>query len=53
MSNRPAGQARVLAFSGSARRASIKQQLVTVAAAMAAERGAEVTLVNLRDFPMP
>ena len=44
---------RILAFSGSARRASFNQRLVTVAAASARSAGAEVTLINLRDFPMP
>ena len=53
MSNPATGQVRLLAFSGSARRTSINQQLVTAAAGMAAARGADVTLVSLRDFPMP
>ena len=53
MSNSATAQVRVLAFSGSARRGSINQQLVKAAADMAAARGADVTLVNLRDFPMP
>jgi NAD(P)H-dependent FMN reductase len=53
MSNPETAQVRILAFSGSARRASINQQLVKVAADMAAARGADVTLVNLRDYPMP
>ena len=44
---------RILAFSGSARRASFNQRLVTVAAESARAAGAEVTLINLRDFPMP
>jgi NAD(P)H-dependent FMN reductase len=53
MSNPDTGQVRVLAFSGSARLASINQQLVAVAADVAVARGATVTLVNLRDYPMP
>ena len=53
MSNPETRQVRVLAFSGSARRASINQQLVEAAADVAVARGAEVTLVNLRDYPMP
>ncbi|MDJ0917948.1 MAG: NAD(P)H-dependent oxidoreductase [Woeseiaceae bacterium] len=44
---------RILAFSGSARRESFNQRLVTVAAASAEASGADVTLINLRDFPMP
>lgn len=47
------GTPRLLAFSGSARQESINQRLVTAAATMAEDAGAEVTLVNLRDFPMP
>lgn len=45
--------AKILAFSGSARRDSLNQKLVTVAAEGAREAGAEVTLVNLGDFEMP
>ena len=44
---------RILAFSGSARRESFNQRLVTVAAESARSAGADVTLINLRDFPMP
>lgn len=44
---------RILAFSGSARSASFNQRLAECAARMAKARGAAVTLVNLRDFPMP
>ena len=44
---------RILAFSGSARRESFNQRLVAVAAESARAAGAEVTLVNLRDYPMP
>ena len=47
------GMPRILAFSGSAREASINQRLVAAAAGLAAERGADVTLINLRDYPMP
>ncbi len=53
MSNGTGKPVRVLAFSGSARRASINQQLVAAAAGIATGRGADVTLINLRDFPMP
>ena len=44
---------RILAFSGSARKASLNQRLVAAGADIARERGADVTLINLRDFPMP
>lgn len=46
-------KSRILAFSGSARRESINQKLVTNAAGIARDLGAEVTLINLADFPMP
>jgi NAD(P)H-dependent FMN reductase len=45
--------ARILAFAGSARRDSLNKKLVRVAAGAAREAGAEVTLVDLDDFPMP
>ena len=45
--------AKILAFSGSARRDSLNQKLVAVAAAGARATGAEVTLINLGDFEMP
>jgi len=44
---------RILAFSGSARAESFNQRLVGIAAAGARAAGAEVTLVNLADYPMP
>lgn len=44
---------KILAFSGSGRRDSYNQQLVSIAAAGARQAGAEVTLINLRDFPLP
>ena len=44
---------RILAFSGSARLASYNQRLVEFAAGRAREDGADVTVINLRDFPMP
>ena len=46
-------QVRLLAFSGSTREASFNQKLVTIAAQGASEAGAEVTVISLRDFPMP
>lgn len=48
-----AGLPRILAFSGSARKESLNQRLVTAAADLAAERGARVTVINLRDYSMP
>jgi NAD(P)H-dependent FMN reductase len=44
---------KILAFSGSAREDSFNQRLVENAAAAAAAAGAAVTLINLREFPMP
>lgn len=44
---------RLLAFSGSARDGSYNQKLVQIAAQGALQTGAEVTLINLADFPMP
>jgi len=44
---------RILAFSGSARRESFNQKLVTAASAAIEPAGGSVTLINLRDYPMP
>lgn len=44
---------RILAFGGSLRRDSFNHKLATIAAAGAREAGAEVTLIHLRDFPLP
>ena len=44
---------RILAFSGSARRASYNQRLVSVAAKFAQEAEATVTLIDLADYPLP
>jgi len=44
---------RILAFGGSLRRYSVNQKLAAIAAEGAREAGAEVTLISLRDFPMP
>ena len=44
---------RILAFGGSLRRDSFNQKLAAIAAAGAREAGAEVTLIALRDFPLP
>lgn len=46
-------QPRVLAFAGSTRTNSFNKQLVAVAAEMARQQGADVTELDLRDFPLP
>jgi len=44
---------KILAFAGSLRAASWNKQLARLAAGLARDAGAEVTLLDLRDFPMP
>jgi len=44
---------RILAFASSTRRESFNKKLVTIAAQGAREAGAEVTLIDLKDFPLP
>ncbi len=44
---------KILAFSGSARKDSFNQKLVQIAAQGSQQSGAEVTIVNLADYPMP
>ena len=44
---------RILAFAGSMRRESFNKRLVQRAAKGAREGGAEVTLIDLKDFPLP
>jgi len=44
---------KILAFAGSTRRDSFNKTLVRYAAGRAREKGAEVTLIDLRDFAMP
>lgn len=44
---------KILAFSGSTREHSLNKYLVQEAAAIAKEMGAQVTLIDLRDYPMP
>ncbi len=44
---------KILAFSGSLRAASFNQKLVNVAADAARKAGAEVTVIELREFPLP
>ena len=46
-------QPRILALSGSARRDSYNQKLVSIAANGARDAGAEVTLINLADYELP
>lgn len=43
----------ILAFAGSTRSASFNKRLIVVAAGLARDAGAEVTLIDLRDFPLP
>lgn len=44
---------KILAFSGSLRKGSYNQQVVTIAAGGARAAGAEVTVLNLREIPLP
>ncbi|HEU4339115.1 MAG TPA: NAD(P)H-dependent oxidoreductase [Planctomycetota bacterium] len=44
---------KILAFAGTTRTEALNKKLIRVAAAAAREAGAEVTLIDLRDFPMP
>jgi NAD(P)H-dependent FMN reductase len=44
---------KILAFSGSLRAGSFNQKLVRLAAEAATEAGAQVTVISLKDFPMP
>ena len=44
---------KILAISGSVRHGSLNTQLLSVAAQAARDAGAEVTVLNLRDYPMP
>lgn len=46
-------EVKVLAFAGSTSKQSINKQLVINAARIAAQNGAEVTFVDLNDYPMP
>lgn len=46
-------EVRVLAFSGSTRQESYNQKLASEVANMAAQMGAHVTLVNLKNYPIP
>ncbi len=44
---------KILAFSGSNRKASFNQRLVAIAAEAASQAGAEVSIVSLRDYDAP
>lgn len=44
---------KILAFAGSTRTDSFNKKLIKIAAEGARKAGAEVTLIDLRDFPMP
>jgi chromate reductase len=44
---------RILAFAGSTRRESFNKKLVAIAAQGARDAGAGVTLIDLKDFPLP
>ncbi|MCU7931642.1 MAG: NAD(P)H-dependent oxidoreductase [Candidatus Thiodiazotropha sp. (ex Codakia rugifera)] len=44
---------KILAFSGSSRKASFNKRLLEIAVSGAKEAGANVTLVDLADYPMP
>ncbi len=46
-------QPRILAFAGSTRKDSFNKRLVKIAAAGARSAGAEVTVLDLRDVPLP
>ena len=45
--------AKILAFASSARADSLNKKLVAIAAQGAREAGADVTVVDLADYPMP
>jgi len=46
-------QPKILAFAGSLRKDSFNKKAVKVAAEAARQAGAEVTLIDLKDFPVP
>ncbi len=45
--------AKILALAGSTRKESFNKKLVQTSAAIAIELGAEVTVIDLRDYPLP
>jgi NAD(P)H-dependent FMN reductase len=46
-------QPKILAFAGSTRTDSFNKKLIKIAATGARESGADVTIIDLRDYPMP
>ena len=46
-------KARIIAFAGSTRKDSYNKKLVKIAVEGAKEAGAEVTHIDLEDYPMP
>jgi len=46
-------QPKILAFAGSTRKQSFNKKLVCVAADLARQNGAKVTVIDLNDFPLP
>lgn len=46
-------ETKVLAFAGSTRTDSVNQKLVNEAAQLASQMGASVTVINLKDYPIP
>jgi chromate reductase len=44
---------RILAFAGSTRKESFNKKVLSIAAKGAKDAGAEVTLIDLKDFPLP
>ena len=48
-----AAEVKIVAFAGSTREGSYNKKLVQEAAAIAREMGATVTVVDLKDYPMP
>lgn len=44
---------RILCFAGSARQQSFNQSLVKIGAELAHDAGAETTVLNLKDYPLP
>ena len=46
-------KSKILAFAGSTRNGSLNKKLIAAAAGFAEEAGAEVTVVDLRDFDLP
>ncbi len=46
-------QPKILAFAGSARTGSFNKKLIPIAAEAAKRAGAQVTVIDLKDYPMP